>query len=110
MIIDKNNTKNRLESSFKYEGKTSSPSSTRTPTSKKLKKDNSSENRANDELKSAAEESDGNWLHCRLDWLKPENIRDAERRKIDHPDYDPKTLYVPADFRKDQTPVKINVP
>ncbi|XP_061379726.1 probable DNA mismatch repair protein Msh6 isoform X1 [Danaus plexippus] len=47
---------------------------------------------------------DGNWVHCKLDWLKPEKIRDATKRKPDHPDYDPSTLYVPPDFMKSQTP------
>lgn len=48
-----------------------------------------------------------NWTHCRLDWLKPENVRDAEKRKPDHPDYDPRTLYVPKEFKASQTPVRL---
>ncbi|XP_045779005.1 probable DNA mismatch repair protein Msh6 isoform X2 [Maniola jurtina] len=47
---------------------------------------------------------EGNWIHCKLDWLKPDKIRDAHKRRPDHPDYDPSTLYVPPDFMKIQTP------
>lgn len=38
-------------------------------------------------------------------WLKPEGIRDRDRRRPDHPDYNPRTLYVPEDFLNQQTPV-----
>ncbi|XP_039760055.1 probable DNA mismatch repair protein Msh6 isoform X3 [Pararge aegeria] len=47
---------------------------------------------------------EGNWVHCKLDWLKPDKIRDAQKRKADHPDYDATTLYVPPEFYKSQTP------
>lgn len=50
---------------------------------------------------------DGNWIHCKLEWLKPEKIKDAQKRRPDHPDYDPSTLYVPPEFYKSQTPVSI---
>lgn len=50
---------------------------------------------------------EGNWVHCKLDWLKPEKIMDAKRRRPDHPDYNPSTLYVPQEFYKSQTPVSI---
>ena len=30
-------------------------------------------------------------------FIKPEYIRDKQRRRPDDPDYDPTTLYVPAD-------------
>ncbi|XP_034836109.1 probable DNA mismatch repair protein Msh6 isoform X1 [Maniola hyperantus] len=52
----------------------------------------------------SASADEGNWIHCKLDWLKPDKIRDAHKRKSDHPDYDPSTLYVPPDFMKIQTP------
>ncbi|CAH0596392.1 unnamed protein product [Chrysodeixis includens] len=55
-----------------------------------------------DEKPIAADE--GNWVHCKLDWLKPDKIKDAQKRRPDHPDYDPSTLFVPADFYKNQTP------
>lgn len=48
---------------------------------------------------------EGNWNHCKLDWLKPDKIKDAKGRRPDHSDYDPSTLYVPPDFMKKQTPV-----
>ncbi|MCP9260407.1 DNA mismatch repair protein Msh6 [Dirofilaria immitis] len=43
--------------------------------------------------------------HLDFDFLQPENIRDAERRLSSHPDYCPRTLYVPDTFMKKQTPV-----
>lgn len=42
-------------------------------------------------------------------WLKPEGIRDRERRRPDHPDYNPRTVYVPEDFLNQQTPVSSTV-
>uniref|UniRef100_A0A2Z5U638 Putative DNA mismatch repair protein Msh6 n=1 Tax=Reticulitermes speratus TaxID=60591 RepID=A0A2Z5U638_9NEOP len=44
------------------------------------------------------------WPHLRLDFLKPSKIRDAQRRSPDDPDYNPKTLYVPEEFKKNLTP------
>ncbi|XP_063239704.1 DNA mismatch repair protein Msh6 [Bacillus rossius redtenbacheri] len=44
------------------------------------------------------------WAHLKLDFLKPDRIRDARRRPPSHPEYDPKTLYVPEDFMRNQTP------
>jgi hypothetical protein len=31
----------------------------------------------------------------RFTFLSPERIMDAQRRRPDHPDYDPRTLYIP---------------
>lgn len=45
-----------------------------------------------------------NWVHNNLDFLKPDRIRDINKRKSDDPDYDPRTLYVPENFLKDLTP------
>lgn len=56
-------------------------------------------------LPKAEETGDRTWSHLRHDFLKPEKIRDAKRRRPDDPDYDPKTLYVPEDFRRNLTPV-----
>ncbi|CAL2029489.1 unnamed protein product [Caenorhabditis brenneri] len=42
--------------------------------------------------------------HESLDWLKPEKIRDACKRPMSDPEYDPKTLWVPPDFHQKQTP------
>lgn len=44
------------------------------------------------------------WPHTKLDFLKPENIKDAKGRKADHPDYNPRTLHVPESFIIKQTP------
>lgn len=44
--------------------------------------------------------------HLTYDFLKPENIKDKAGRRPDHPDYDPKTLYVPSEFLKKQTPTQ----
>ena len=44
--------------------------------------------------------------HTKLSFLKPEHIKDADRRARDHPDYNPRTLYVPPDFLKSQTPAQ----
>nr|CAH7732518.1 unnamed protein product [Callosobruchus chinensis] len=45
-----------------------------------------------------------NWTHNTLPFLKPEKIMDACKHKPSHPDYDPRTLFVPDSFLKDQTP------
>jgi len=42
--------------------------------------------------------------HDLLDWLTPALRKDAQRRPMSHPDYNPRTLYVPSDFMKAQTP------
>ena len=44
------------------------------------------------------------YTHQKLAWLRPENIKDKEGRKKDHPEYDSRTLYVPPDFLNKQTP------
>jgi DNA mismatch repair protein MSH6 len=44
--------------------------------------------------------------HTSLPFLKPENIRDKERRRPDDPDYNPRTLHVPDSFLRDQTPAQ----
>lgn len=46
------------------------------------------------------------WPHLKLDFLRPEKIKDIHRRTPKDPDYDPKTLYVPTDFLNNQTPVR----
>ncbi|XP_076260192.1 DNA mismatch repair protein Msh6 [Rhynchophorus ferrugineus] len=47
---------------------------------------------------------DSGWIHEKLDFLKPENIRDAHKRKPSDPEYDSRTLYVPTDFLNSLTP------
>uniref|UniRef100_A0A286Y1Y9 DNA mismatch repair protein n=1 Tax=Cavia porcellus TaxID=10141 RepID=A0A286Y1Y9_CAVPO len=44
------------------------------------------------------------WYHETLEWLKKEKRRDEHRRRPDHPDFDPSTLYVPEDFLNSCTP------
>lgn len=39
-----------------------------------------------------------------MDFLKPDKIRDANKHRPDHPDYNPRTLFVPEDFKRNQTP------
>ena len=46
------------------------------------------------------------YSHTNLAFLKPENIRDADKRPRDHPDYNSRTLYVPHDFLSAQTPAQ----
>lgn len=54
--------------------------------------------------KSAPVSTEGNWLHHKLEFLKPHKIRDINRNRPDHPDYDERTLYVPEEFLNKQTP------
>lgn len=45
-----------------------------------------------------------NWLHNRLEFLKPEKIKDTSMRSLKDPQYNPRTLYVPEAFMKQLTP------
>lgn len=45
-----------------------------------------------------------NWLHNDLDFLKPDKIKDINKKRPTDPDYDSRTLYVPESFLKDMTP------
>ncbi|KAK7074527.1 DNA mismatch repair protein msh6 [Halocaridina rubra] len=49
-------------------------------------------------------DSGESWPFMRYKWLQLENIRDREKRPPTHPDYNPRTLYVPEDFLNQQTP------
>lgn len=44
------------------------------------------------------------WPHMKLDFLKPENIKDKKGHRPDHPDYNPRTLYVPESYLNKLTP------
>lgn len=44
------------------------------------------------------------WDHEKLDFLKPEHIRDGNKRRRGHSEYDSRTLYVPPDFFNGLTP------
>lgn len=45
------------------------------------------------------------YKHKTYTFLWPENIRDAEKRRPDHPNYDPTTLFVPKEHLDSLTPV-----
>lgn len=45
------------------------------------------------------------WLHQKLEFLKPEFIKDKNRRRPNHNEYDKTTLYVPDEYLKSLTPV-----
>lgn len=45
------------------------------------------------------------WPHLKYEFLQKDKIRDNKKRLSSHPDYDPKTVYVPPDFLEKQTPV-----
>lgn len=47
------------------------------------------------------------WRHQKLDFLKPNQIRDANKKPPNDPKYDPTTLYVPKDYLDSLTPVGI---
>ncbi|XP_053954107.1 probable DNA mismatch repair protein Msh6 [Anastrepha ludens] len=44
------------------------------------------------------------WPHQKLDFLQPNNIKDKQGRRPDHPDYDPTTLYVPDKYLNSLSP------
>lgn len=46
------------------------------------------------------------WTHNKLEFLKPENVKDIKGRKKDNPEYDPTSLYVPKSYLDSLTPVK----
>ena len=46
------------------------------------------------------------YSHNRNAFLKPGNIRDADKRTPDDPDYNPRTLHVPKEFLDQQTPAQ----
>lgn len=50
------------------------------------------------------EEADGTWSHLTYQFLQPDRIKDASGRRPSHPDYDPRTLFVPEDFLRKQSP------
>ncbi|KAM7540693.1 hypothetical protein Aperf_G00000029658 [Anoplocephala perfoliata] len=46
----------------------------------------------------------GSWPHLTYPFLLPDRIKDAHGRRPNHPDYDQKTLFVPEDFLRKQSP------
>ncbi|GAB6029645.1 DNA mismatch repair protein msh6 [Chamberlinius hualienensis] len=61
---------------------------------------------ANDSFsKSDGDQPEGKiFTHLTFDFLKPDKIKDANKRPLSHPDYDPKTLHVPDSYKKSLTP------
>ncbi|XP_013186180.1 probable DNA mismatch repair protein Msh6 [Amyelois transitella] len=97
----KESTESKLQNSFKFEPKQSpKPSKPKSAVSNGA----ASQPKPEPQAEKTVIVDDGNWTHCKLEWLKPEKIRDANKRRPDDPDYDPTTLYVPPDFYKNQTP------
>lgn len=94
---------------------------------KKLKRDSTALNKSSFEDKIAAgiaESKDGKssikikekesdvdnvtatvWLHNKLEFLRADKIRDAEKRRPGDPQYDPTTLFVPESYLNSLTPV-----
>jgi DNA mismatch repair protein MSH6 len=44
------------------------------------------------------------WAHEEYEFLKPSKIRDKNKNRPGHPDYDSRTLYVPPDFHQTVSP------
>lgn len=103
--VEKPSMEKKLQDSFKYEPNQSPKAKAASKPPNKPTSSNKSSAlppKPSEEKPLAAD--DGNWIHCKLEWLKPEKIKDAQKRRPDHPDYDPSTLYVPPEFYKSQTP------
>lgn len=45
------------------------------------------------------------WMHSKLDFIKPDKVKDINGHPLGHPQYDPTTLYVPPTYLEDQSPV-----
>ncbi|ODM94564.1 DNA mismatch repair protein Msh6 [Orchesella cincta] len=65
---------------------------------------NSSLSSPKPESNKGIEESDALWEHMRLTWAQDGKRMDANRRKQTHPDYDPRTLYVPPEYFNSKSP------
>ncbi|VDD80594.1 unnamed protein product [Mesocestoides corti] len=50
------------------------------------------------------EGTEGSWPHLTYPFLKPDRIKDSCGRRPDHPEYDPRTLFVPEEFLRKQSP------
>lgn len=49
-------------------------------------------------------QEESNYPYLKLEFLQPDKIKDIKKRSKNDPEYDPKTLYVPDSFLKQQTP------
>ncbi|RZF36981.1 hypothetical protein LSTR_LSTR004669 [Laodelphax striatellus] len=59
---------------------------------------------AGNEGSSASGDKVDNYAHLKFEFLKPDKLRDAKKRKTNDPEYDPRTLYIPDEFKKTLTP------
>ncbi len=50
------------------------------------------------------EGEEGSWSHLSYPFLQPDRIKDASGRRPSHPEYDPRTVFVPEDFLRKQSP------
>ncbi|VDN96821.1 unnamed protein product [Rodentolepis nana] len=50
------------------------------------------------------ENRDQSWPHLTYPFLQPDRIKDASGRRPNHSEYDPRTLFVPEDFLRKQSP------
>lgn len=93
-----------------FESQPSTPTSSsakKTPASVKkteIKKDIKSEPKSPTADASVLMDEETVWTHNKIDFIKPEQIRDGKGRRPDHPDYDSRTLLVPESFLNKQTP------
>lgn len=109
-------TKSRKQPKGKTAAVRKTPAKTATPAKKRKDNDDDGNNDGNDgmDLEDSGEGGDkragvyaaGQHTHDSYPFLKPENRRDANGRRPDHPDFNPRTLFVPPAFLKDQTPAQ----
>ncbi|XP_066983199.1 DNA mismatch repair protein Msh6 isoform X2 [Macrobrachium rosenbergii] len=88
---------------------TDSPSSVKTPSHSSILPKVSESTKSKLSLFAAketpAKSNEGEeWPFMKCSWLKPENIRDRDRKRPSDPDYNPRTLFVPDNFLNSQTP------
>ncbi|XP_059468886.1 DNA mismatch repair protein Msh6-like [Neocloeon triangulifer] len=57
-----------------------------------------------EEKKTGASLGEKVWAHLKYDFLKPDKIRDADKKRPEDEGYNPHILFVPPDFMKSQTP------
>ena len=103
----------KLENKNKTEKKKNSIQSQqyKTPNPKKISLSNNTLQTSNNSYKklnlfSNKKNNKQEFTHSTPKWALRENVKDNEKRKPDHPDYDPTTLYIPAEAFKKMTPAK----
>ncbi|XP_012252115.2 DNA mismatch repair protein Msh6 isoform X2 [Athalia rosae] len=63
-----------------------------------------SETKTNPSSQSSGGANNTEWSHLKYDFLQPNKIKDIHKRPPTDPNYDPKTLFVPHEFKINQTP------